>query len=46
MTFQNVRITSRTDFFAITPNVGGMVSCGLRASFLSNYTKLQAGGNA
>ena len=27
-------------------NVGGMVSCRLRAAFLSNYTELQAGGNA
>jgi hypothetical protein len=27
-------------------NVGGMVSCRLRATFLSNYTELQAGGNA
>ena len=27
-------------------NVGGMVSCRLRATDLSKYTKLQAGGNA
>ena len=34
------------DFGSITANVGGMVSCRLRAAFLSNYTELQAGGNA
>ena len=27
-------------------NGGGMVSCGLRATSLSIYTELQAGGNA
>jgi hypothetical protein len=27
-------------------NVGGMVSCRLRATDLSTYRKLQAGGNA
>ena len=27
-------------------NDGGMVSCRLRATDLSNYTDLQAGGNA
>jgi len=27
-------------------NVGGMVSCRLRATFLSIYRELQAGGNA
>ena len=27
-------------------NVGGMVSCRLRAADLSKYTELQAGGNA
>ena len=31
---------------ALNANVGGMVSCRLRATFLSNYTELQAGGNA
>jgi len=31
---------------AITHNDGGMVSCRLRANFISNYTELQAGGNA
>jgi hypothetical protein len=25
---------------------GGMVSCRLRGTFISNYTELQAGGNA
>lgn len=28
------------------PNGGGMVSCRLRATFISKYTELQAGGNA
>ena len=32
--------------FLITYNVGGMVSCRLRATSLSNYRELQAGGNA
>ena len=27
-------------------NDGDMASCRLRATFLSNYTELQAGGNA
>jgi len=31
---------------AVAANVGGMVSCRLRATFLSIYTELQAGGNA
>ena len=30
----------------VRDNVGGMVSCRLRDTFLSNYTELQAGGNA
>jgi len=30
----------------MSDNVGGMVSCRLRATFLSNYTELQVGGNA
>jgi len=33
-------------FSAIAYNDGGMVSCRFRASYLSNYIKLQAGGNA
>jgi len=32
--------------FLITANGGGMVSCRLRATFLSIYRELQAGGNA
>ena len=32
--------------FSITANGGGMVSCRLLATFLSNYKELQAGGNA
>ena len=31
---------------ALAGNGGGMVSCRLRATLLSNYTELQAGGNA
>jgi hypothetical protein len=31
---------------SLADNVGGMVSCRLRATFLSNYKELQAGGNA
>jgi len=31
---------------SIAGNGGGMVSCRLRATFLSNYIELQAGGNA
>jgi len=31
---------------SIGGNVGGMVSCRLRAPYLSIYTELQAGGNA
>ena len=30
----------------ISANDGGMVSCRLRATSLSNYIELQAGGNA
>ena len=30
----------------LVANGGGMVSCRLRDAFLSNYTELQAGGNA
>jgi len=30
----------------MSANGGGMVSCRLRVTFLSNYTELQAGGNA
>lgn len=31
---------------ALAHNVGGMVSCQLRATSISNKTKLKAGGNA
>lgn len=32
--------------FKMPYNGGGMVSCRWRATFLSNYRELQAGGNA
>jgi len=35
-----------SDFSLMFANDGGMVSCRLRATFLSKYTELQAGGNA
>lgn len=38
--------SNRDALFTIGANIGGMVSCRLRATFLSNYTELQAGGNA
>ena len=31
---------------SIVGNVSGIISCRLRAAFLSNYRELQAGGNA
>ena len=33
-------------YLCVPYNVGGMVSCRLRATDLSNYKELKAGGNA
>jgi hypothetical protein len=47
----SLRLTNCSLYFsqfsgAMKHNDGGMVSCRLRANSLSNYTELQAGGNA
>jgi hypothetical protein len=41
--WQKTKIEARNP---LAYNVGGMVSCRMRATLLSNYRKLQAGGDA